>query len=60
MPLSKYNKILAKKGDTKGAAAKTLANMKQEYGDKKGAQVFYAYIAKKERIKGGKSKSKKS
>lgn len=46
MPLTKYDKIF---GGQRGAAAKTLAQMKKTYGPKKGETVFYAVIAKRER-----------
>jgi hypothetical protein len=40
MPLSKY---------FKGSGKKVMAKMKQEYGDKKGEQVFYATANKKDK-----------
>jgi hypothetical protein len=53
MPLSKYNKILTSdKGDSKGASKKLMANLVKEYGDKKGKQVFYGIVAKRERAHG--------
>jgi hypothetical protein len=39
MPTSKYNKEF---GGKKGSAAKAKAAMAEEYGEKKGEQVFYA------------------
>lgn len=38
MPLSKY---------FKGSGEKVMSNMKKEYGDKKGEQVFYATVNKR-------------
>ena len=45
MPLSKYN---AQFGGKKGSAEKAHSAMQQEYGDKKGEQVFYATKNKKQ------------
>jgi hypothetical protein len=39
MPLSRYNRSF---GGSKGSAAKAHAAMVEEYGKKKGEQVFYA------------------
>ena len=46
MPLSKYNKAF---GGKPGSAAKAHAAMMDEYGPKKGEQVFYA--TKNKRVK---------
>ncbi len=39
MPMSKYDKEF---GGKKGSAAKAHSAMVEEYGEKKGEQVFYA------------------
>jgi hypothetical protein len=39
MPISKYNRFF---GGKSGSAAKAKNAMQNEYGDKKGEQVFYA------------------
>lgn len=39
MPLAKYDKQF---GGKKGSAAKAHAAMKEQYGEEKGEQVFYA------------------
>jgi len=46
LPLNQYDKYF---NGTRGAAAKALASMKKTYGPKKGEQVFYGTIAKRER-----------
>lgn len=45
MPLHKYDKLF---GGQRGAAESVLANMKKTYGPKKGEQVFYGTVAKRE------------
>ena len=46
MPLSKYN---AQFGGKKGSAEKAHASMVEQYGEKKGEQVFYATKNKKKK-----------
>lgn len=46
MPISRYNKYF---GGRPGAAQKVLDAMKRTYGPKKGEQVFYGTVAKRER-----------
>jgi len=46
MPISKYNAAF---GGKRGAAAKAMAAMREQYGDKKGTQVFYATKNKRSR-----------
>lgn len=48
MPLSRYNKAF---GGKRGAAAKAHAAMAEEYGAKKGEEVFYATKNKRMRAK---------
>lgn len=47
MPISKYNPQF---GGKPGAAAKALAAMQDEYGDKRGTSIFY--VTKNRRKKG--------
>jgi hypothetical protein len=46
MPLSKYNAAF---GGKKGSAAKAMAAMREQYGEEKGRQVFYATKNKRSR-----------
>ena len=55
MPLVKYDSLF---GGKKGSAAKAKRSMENEYGPKKGEEVFYATMAK--RKKGSTKKSLKS
>jgi hypothetical protein len=46
MPLSKYNAAF---GGKKGSAAKAMTAMREQYGEEKGTQVFYATKNKRRR-----------
>lgn len=47
MPLSRYNPQF---GGKKGSAEKAHAAMTEEYGEKKGEQVFYATKNKRKKL----------
>lgn len=44
MPLSRYSRYF---GGQKDAPARVLANMKREYGDRKGTEIFYRTVNKR-------------
>lgn len=46
MPLSRYNKVF---GGKPGSAAKAKFAMADEYGSKKGEQIFYATVNKRKK-----------
>ena len=48
MPLDKY---------FKGKGSEVMANMKREYGDKKGERVFYATVNKRKSLRHGARKA---
>jgi len=46
VPLNRYDRYF---GGSRGDAQKALSSMKRTYGPKKGEQVFYGTVAKRER-----------
>lgn len=55
MPVGKYDPLF---GGEPGAAERALKNMKRTYGPKKGEQVFYGVVAKRERGRGRRAPKK--
>jgi hypothetical protein len=55
VPIGKYDPLF---GGEPGSAERALKNMKRTYGPKKGEQVFYGVVAKRERGRGRRAPKK--
>lgn len=53
MPLSRYDRLVSsKRSKQSGSAAEVKASFVKEYGEKRGTQLFYAWINSRRKAKG--------